>query len=579
MEAFTALKAAGIAKADLEETSIQATSADSNEIEVLGTIDGNFTLYIGRKITTNIQRFLVIKNLQHAMNIGIRFLQRMGAKLDFGEDSLTIGPVSIQLLQPKKNPSFLSIESVGQEPPHEKRTCLNESIRAYNKKTAIIPPHSVAIIKLKLHSKEHRLNANQDDKQPTTLEIETDERFAETINLANPLNAVTSSERLLLPIANDTDQEMVIKKNKRVGTINVLQTCCKESPTSTEETSTPPSSPSDDSTSNKNSTPDSTNGRNPNDESTPPSSPSDDSTSDKNSTSHSTNGRNPNDGSDKLPETIIDDADREHFSKSPKEKRDFILSALKLEKNQLLDKRKVEVVVKLMMKHWRVLDSTPSSMRIGKISGIKHKILLKQDAVLSHEKPRPLNPIIREEVEKTLRKWEKQQVIQRCNGFPRHTSPLVPVLKKDGKSIRPAIDFRKINAESINQVYPIASIQEALANLAGNSLYSVIDGQNAYLAIELEEDCKDLTGISTTIGSFFFNRLPFGLQGATQTYSQAIANTLEALPKGTALPYLDDSICPAKSFDEMVKKLDLLFGAFGDAGIIINAKKNKFVPR
>ena len=67
------------------------------------------------------------------------------------------------------------------------------------------------------------------------------------------------------------------------------------------------------------------------------------------------------------------------------------------------------------------------------------------------------------------------------------------MLKKDGKSIRCAIDFRKINAESIDQVYPIASIQEALANLAGNSLYSVIDGQNAYLAIELEESSKDLT--------------------------------------------------------------------------------------
>merc|ERR1711873_360910 len=88
-----------------------------------------------------------------------------------------------------------------------------------------------------------------------------------------------------------------------------------------------------------------------------------------------------------------------------KEKRDFIVSALKLEKNQLLDKRKVVVVVKLMMKHWRILDSTPSSMRIGKISGIKLKVLLKQDAGLSHEKPRPLNLIIREEVEKTLRKW------------------------------------------------------------------------------------------------------------------------------------------------------------------------------
>ena len=102
----------------------------------------------------------------------------------------------------------------------------------------------------------------------------------------------------------------------------------------------------------------------------------------------------------------------------------------------------MEVVVKLMMKHWRILDSTPSSMRIGKISGIKHKILLKQDAVLYHEKPRPLNPIIREEVAKTLRKWEKQKVIERCYGFPRHSSHLVPVLKKDGKSIRPAIDLK-----------------------------------------------------------------------------------------------------------------------------------------
>ena len=148
-------------------------------------------------------------------------------------------------------------------------------------------------------------------------------------------------------------------------------------------------------------------------------------------------------------------------------------------------------------------------------------------------------------------------------------------MKKDGKSIRPAIDFRRINAHSINQLYPIASIQEALASLAGNSIYGVIDGQNAYLAIELEEEYKDLTGISTTIGSFFFNRLPFGLQGATQTYSKAIATALEPLPEGTALPYLDDSKCPAKSFEEMIKKLDLLLEAFGKAGIIINAKKTK----
>ena len=101
-----------------------------------------------------------------------------------------------------------------------------------------------------------------------------------------------------------------------------------------------------------------------------------------------------------------------------------------------------------------------------------------------------------------MRKWETPKVIERCNGCPRHTSPLVPVLKKDGKSMHPVIDFRKINVESINQVYPIERIQEALVNLAGNSSYSVIDGKNAYLPIELRENCKALPRISTTIGSF-----------------------------------------------------------------------------
>ena len=99
-------------QSQLRETLIQVTSSDSNVIKVLGTVDGQFTLYKGKKIATNLQRFLVIKNLQHTMNIGIRFLQNIGAELDFGENSLYIGPTSIQLFPPKKNASFVSIEGI-----------------------------------------------------------------------------------------------------------------------------------------------------------------------------------------------------------------------------------------------------------------------------------------------------------------------------------------------------------------------------------------------------------------------------------------------------------------------------------
>ena len=177
------------------------------------------------------------------MNIGIRFLQNIGAMLDFGENSLQIGPTSIQLLPPKKKPSFASIEEITGDNQHQKVNLTKGAIRVYNKSTTIIPPHSVSIIHLKLHSKEYQLTRHSKDGHPPTLEVETDGKFAQSMNIASPLNAVTSSERLLLPIANETDVEIIVKKNKRVGKINVLQTESKEFPTSSKEASTSPSSP------------------------------------------------------------------------------------------------------------------------------------------------------------------------------------------------------------------------------------------------------------------------------------------------------------------------------------------------
>ena len=523
-EAYKTLAKAGIAKPEIKETTIKATSADKNEIEVLGVIEGDFTVYLGKEHATNVESFIVIKNLQHQMNIGISLLQKLDAILDFGGNTLRIGPSTIPLLKRKEevpSPETESLSTISKDEimdlgPTTKAsntTKVEGEIRGYTKKTTKIPPYSVSIIELKLFTNEDRLR-QQDHQEPATVEIAADEQFTKENDLTFAINAITTPDKLILPVTNMSDEEIIIKKNKRIGTISILE----------RDQSSPPPSP-------------------------PP--------------------------ADEIKEVILDEADKEHFNRSLKEKKDFIITALKLHENKLLDEQeKIDEVTDLMLKHWRVLDSTKGKMRIGKITGVKHQIKLKPDAALSHDKPRPLNPIIKEKVENQLIKWEKQSVIQRCNGFPRHTSSLVPVMKKGG-DIRTAIDFRKINAESVNQVYPLPSIQEALSSLQGNSIFSTIDGQNAYMAIELEESSKDLTGISTTIGSYFFNRLPFGLQGASQTYAQAIANALEPLPKGTALPYLDDSIVPATDFNQMMKKLDLLLRAFGETGIIINANKTK----
>ena len=61
--AYQALKKAGIIKADMKDTSIKARSADKNKITVLGTVEGEFKLHLGKKHVERVTQFIIIKNL------------------------------------------------------------------------------------------------------------------------------------------------------------------------------------------------------------------------------------------------------------------------------------------------------------------------------------------------------------------------------------------------------------------------------------------------------------------------------------------------------------------------------------
>ena len=93
--------------------------------------------------------------------------------------------------------------------------------------------------------------------------------------------------------------------------------------------------------------------------------------------------------------------------------------------------------------------------------------------------------------------------------------------------MRLAIDYRRLNAQSVEQTYHIASITEAFTSLSENAIFSTVDGQNAFMSIQMHEESKNITGIATTLGSYIFIRIPFGLSGATMTYSRAIDKTIQ----------------------------------------------------
>lgn len=86
--------------------------------------------------------------------------------------------------------------------------------------------------------------------------------------------------------------------------------------------------------------------------------------------------------------------------------------------------------------------------------------------------------------------------------------------KPDG-SVRVCGDVKvTVNPQVKVDQYPIPNIDELFSRLNGGELFTKLDFSDAYLQVELDEDTKALTTISTPFGFFRYLRMPFGIANA-----------------------------------------------------------------
>ena len=152
---------------------------------------------------------------------------------------------------------------------------------------------------------------------------------------------------------------------------------------------------------------------------------------------------------------------------------------------------------------------------------------------------------------------------------------MVLVPKKDG-SLRFCIDYRRLNAKTVADAYPLPRTDDCLDSLGDAGVFSTFDCNSGYWQIPVALEDRDKTTIITHMGTFRHVRMPFGLRNAPATFQRALDIILSGLRWQTCLIYLGVVIVFSKDTKEHVAHVDQVLTLLRQAGVSLELKKCEF---
>ena len=177
---------------------------------------------------------------------------------------------------------------------------------------------------------------------------------------------------------------------------------------------------------------------------------------------------------------------------------------------------------------------------LGNCDHLKHSIptTTERPIYLPH---RQIPIQLQSEVKKCLDAWLKARRI-RPSKSP-YASQVVIVRKKP-REICLCVDFRKLNAISIRDSFPLPRIEEALQAIQATMWFTFFDLAQGYLQMAMEEEDIKKTAFRTGwSGLYEFTRMPFRLTNASASFCHLMEMCIGDQQYITLLFYLDNILC------------------------------------
>ena len=213
-----------------------------------------------------------------------------------------------------------------------------------------------------------------------------------------------------------------------------------------------------------------------------------------------------------------------------------------------------------------------NELDLGCANSFEHSIELTSNVPVKTAYRR-VPPGIMQEVKDHLREMEQKGII-RPSTSP-YSSQMVIVRKRSGQ-VRICVDYRALNALTIDDAFPLPRIHELVDSLNGAKFFSVLDLASGFHQISIKEEDKYKTAFNTPFGLYEWERVPMGLKTSGACFSRMLSFILKDDLFNEVITYLDDILIYSKTFDEHLLKLERVLNKLQGHGLKLRYEKCDF---
>ena len=207
---------------------------------------------------------------------------------------------------------------------------------------------------------------------------------------------------------------------------------------------------------------------------------------------------------------------------------------------------------------------------IGRASKFEYSAELKENSSPVSIPSRRVAYSLMEPLKKCLETMVSDGVVSKLTEASDWCSPLV-ITTKSGGDLRLCLDPQHLNKCLKRQRYPMPVIQDTLADIHKAKVFSKFDLKCAFWQIPVDEATSRLFCFGTPFGRYRFNRMPYGINPASEVCQQLMDDVLEGLP-GVKVA-VDDILVYSKTHDEHQKTIEELFERLKTHNLTLNLEK------